>query len=463
MYNDDENEYRYVKSDIVQDNAEVNEGAEAGQNADTQQKTNYYTPYDEIEKDAKTAKKEARRAKRERRKLKIHKPAGFGMKLAKTTAIALVFGLVASLAFTGTNYFTSDILGINNDVAATTTTDSSDTATVSTTSEVTTTSSDSSDVSAVVDSVMPSIVAVSCIYDVNYYGMSEEATSAGSGIIVAQTDDYLYIVTNNHVVEDSSSISVTFIDDTEVSAEIKGTDSSSDIAVLSINMSDLSSDTLSQIKVATLGDSDSLEVGQTAIAIGNALGYGQSVTTGVISALNREVTIDNVTNELIQTDAAINPGNSGGALLNTSGEVIGINSAKYSDTDVEGMGYSIPISTAEPIINELIEREAVDEADSAYLGVAGVDVTSEVAESYNMPTGVYVSKVVSGSAAETAGIQQGDVITSFDGKTISSMEDLQSLLEYYSAGTTVDVVIQRADGGSYQEQTISVTLGKKSS
>ena len=224
---------------------------------------------------------------------------------------------------------------------------------------------------------------------------------------------------------------------------------------------------MNNIKVATLGDSDSLKVGNSCIAIGNALGYGQSVTVGYISALNRQVSVGDsesdtsYTAELIQTDAAINPGNSGGALLSANGEVIGINSVKYSDTSVEGIGYAIPINTAAPIINDLITKEKVDESDSAYLGIAGVDVTDDVAKTYNMPSGVYVAQVTSGSAAEQAGIQKGDIITEFDGKQIGSMEELSSTMEYYKAGTTVDVKIQRSTNGEYQEQTISVTLGKK--
>ncbi len=241
---------------------------------------------------------------------------------------------------------------------------------------------------------------------------------------MSQDADNLYIATNNHVVEGADSLTVAFSDNTTVSAEIKGTDPSTDLAVIRVALSSIDSDTLNTIKVATLGNSDDLKAGQAAIAIGNALGYGQSVTTGVISALNREVTVSdsnsntNYTAELIQTSAAINPGNSGGALLNAAGEVIGINSVKYADTSVEGIGYAIPISTAMPIIEDLITKEKVDEADSAYLGIGGVDVTSDVAKTYNMPTGVYVTQVKENSAAEQAGIQKGDIITAFDGKDV---------------------------------------------
>jgi serine protease Do len=286
-------------------------------------------------------------------------------------------------------------------------------------------------------------------------------------VIISQDDDNLYIATNNHVVEGATTITVSFIDDSTATAEVKGTDSSCDLAVVAIPLDSLTQDTLSAIKVATLGSSDDLSVGEGAIAIGNALGYGQSVTTGVISALDREVTLSDettgqsITNDLIQTDAAINPGNSGGALLNMNGEVIGINSAKFASDEVEGMGFAIPISTAQPILSDLITREVVDEADSAYLGISGVDVDETVASTYNMPEGIYVAQVVEGSAAETAGLMKGDIITSFDGKTINSMEYLQEQMQYYAAGTQVEIVIERANNGQYVEQTLSVTLGSK--
>ena len=393
------------------------------------------------------------------KKKKERKPGGFGKQVAKCAALALVFGLVAGKVLgtakgTGTQaaLTTSDGTGIKSTA-------------VSSTYAAT-------DVSDIVDAVMPSIVAITNVSQTEYqsfWGQPQtyESTSCGSGIIVSQDDNYLYIATNNHVVEGESSLTVTFANDDTVSAEVKGTDPSTDLAVVKVDLSSISADTMSAIKVATLGDSENLKVGESSIAIGNALGYGQSVTTGVISALNRQVSVSesssntNYTAELIQTDAAINPGNSGGALLNTAGEVIGINSVKYSDTSVEGIGYAIPMNTAKPIIEDLITKEKVDEADSAYLGVAGVDVTNDVAQKYNMPTGVYVAQVVDGSAAAQAGIQQGDIITSFDGKEITSMEELKNTVEYYAAGTQVDVVIERSSNGQYQEQTISVTLGRK--
>ena len=404
------------------------------------------------------------------KKKKERKPGGFGKQLAKCAALALVFGLVAGGVMTGVNYASGKIFGTTNasNVQASLTTgdDSTVQPTAISSSYVAT------DVSDIVDEVMPSIVAITNVSQTEYqsfWGQSKtyESTSCGSGIIVSQDNEYLYVATNNHVVEGANSLTVTFANDDTVSAEIKGTDPSTDLAVVKVALSSIKDDTMSAIKVATLGSSDTLKVGESCIAIGNALGYGQSVTTGVISALNREVSVSdsssstNYTAELIQTDAAINPGNSGGALLNTAGEVIGINSVKYSDTSVEGIGYAIPVDTAKPIIEELITKEKVDESNSAYLGITGVDVTSDVAKTYNMPTGVYVAQVMEGAAAEQAGIQKGDIITKFDGKDVTSMEELSSNMQYYAAGTTVDVVIERSSNGQYEEHTISVTLGKK--
>lgn len=404
------------------------------------------------------------------KKKKERKPGGFGKQLAKCAALALVFGLVAGGVMTGVNYASGKVLGTTNagNVQASLTTgdDSTVQPTAISSSYVAT------DVSDIVDEVMPSIVAITNVSQTEYqsfWGQSKtyESTSCGSGIIVSQDNEYLYVATNNHVVEGANSLTVTFANDDTVSAEIKGTGPSTDLAVVKVALSSIKDDTMSAIKVATLGSSDTLKVGESCIAIGNALGYGQSVTTGVISALNREVSVSdssnstNYTAELIQTDAAINPGNSGGALLNTAGEVIGINSVKYSDTSVEGIGYAIPMDTAKPIIEELITKEKVDESNSAYLGIAGVDVTSDVAKTYNMPTGVYVAQVMEGAAAEQAGIQKGDIITKFDGKDVTSMEELSYNMQYYAAGTTVDVVIERSSNGQYEEQTISVTLGKK--
>lgn len=418
----------------------------------------YYTPYEEPKYEA--PKKEK-------------KPKRFGAALAKCAALALVFGLVSGTVFYGTGYVFQKASGKNQQNAVV---QPSNATKDTNTGKMTTTSRDVStvvsDVSQVVENAMPSIVSITSLtvqqYDTFWGSMSRETPGAGSGIIVAQTEDELFIATNNHVVAGTTELTVCFADDTTVPAEVKGVDAGTDLAVVSVKMSDLTPETLNAIKVATLGDSESLKVGEPAIAIGNAMGYGQSVTVGYISALNREVSVQGtdgtvVTNKLIQTDAAINPGNSGGALLNVKGEVIGINSVKYSDTDVEGMGYAIPISAADSIINDLITREKVEESDLAYLGLHGVDVTDEVAKSYNMPKGIYVDQVIEGSAADQAGIKRGDIITSFDGRSINAYNTLLERMQYYAAGTQVEIVLHSAEGGEYVERTITVTLGRKNS
>lgn len=401
--------------------------------------------------------------------------ARWAKKIGAVALSAVLFGGVAGGVFTGVTYATGATAK-----AQSTQTDSSKQETTKTTLQTTTSSgstgssasAQSLDVSSIAKNAMPSIVAITnkSVQEVqDYFSMfsrgsgtqEQEVESQGSGIIIGQNDSELLIATNNHVVEDADTLSVCFVDDQAYEATVKGTDADNDLAVIAVKLSDISDDTMSQIKIAEIGDSDQLQVGEQVVAIGNALGYGQSVTTGIVSAVNRQLEDSDSENGFIQTDAAINPGNSGGALLSANGEVIGINSVKYSDTSVEGIGYAIPINTAAPIINDLITKEKVDESDSAYLGITGVDVTDDVAKTYNMPSGVYVAQVTGGSAAEQAGIQKGDIITEFDGKQIGSMEELSSTMEYYKAGTTVDVKIERSTNGEYQEQTISVTLGKK--
>lgn len=322
------------------------------------------------------------------------------------------------------------------------------------------------DVTKVVETAMPCVVSITNFYTaMDWYGDESEEEASGSGIIVGENESELLIVTNYHVIEDSNELSVQFIDDSEVLAYVKGTDIEHDLAVITVFLSDIAEETKQKIAIATLGNSDNLKVGEPAIAIGNSLGYGQSVTTGVISALNREIMLDENTSEfLIQTDAAINPGNSGGALLNVKGEVIGINSSKIADYVIEGMGYAIPISTAKPIIEELMLRETkqkVADAERSFLGISGTDVTSEVSATYGMPLGVYVAQVLENSGAEKAGLQTGDIIVAFDGETITQMTQLQGLLEYYAAGTTVEVTVMRQSDSGYQEKIISVTLGYK--
>ena len=407
-----------------------------------------------------------------KKKKKERKPRGFGSKLVKCAALALVFGLVAGSTMVGIQYAAKPILGSN----AVSQESKKDNVLNSTDKNLTATSVSNTyvavDVSDIVEEVMPSIVAITNISETEYrsfWGGSQvyESTSAGSGIVVSSDDKYLYIATNNHVIDGAKTLTVTFANEATVSAEVKGTDPSIDLAVVKVALDRIEPETMDTIKIATIGDSSQLRVGEASIAIGNALGYGQSVTMGVISALNREITVSDsssgtgYTAELIQTDAAINPGNSGGALLNSRGEVIGINSVKYSDTDVEGIGYAIPMNTAAPIIEELITKEKVDASQSAYLGIAGVDVTDDVASTYNMPTGVYVAQVLENTAAKKYGIFPGDIITKFDEKEITSMDSLTSTLEYYAAGSSVKITVMRANNGQYTEHVLDVVLGKK--
>lgn len=326
-----------------------------------------------------------------------------------------------------------------------------------------------SDVSDVVAEVMPSIVAVNNHYTetMSYFGqsMSSEADASGSGIIVGQNDTELLIVTNYHVIEDTDKLTVQFVEGSEAEALIKGMDPNMDLAVIAVPVEEISSKTLQEIKVATLGDSDSLVVGEPAIAIGNSLGYGQSVTTGVISALDRSIEITgSADGTFIQTDAAINPGNSGGALLNIKGEVIGINSNKIGGSAVEGMGYAIPISAASPIIADLMLRETkskVAEEERGYLGISGISVTQEVSQAYGMPEGVYVAQVYENTAASRAGLKKGDIIMEFDGDKITSMEELQRELEFYAKGDTVKVKVMTMTLNGYEEITVEMTLGNK--
>ena len=323
------------------------------------------------------------------------------------------------------------------------------------------------DVTNVVEEVMPSVVSITntSVITQSFWGQQfqSENQSSGSGIIVGENDTELLIVTNNHVISDSTELKIQFIDGSVADAKVKGTDANMDLAVIAVSLDSLSSETISNISIAVLGDSESLKVGEPAIAIGNALGYGQSVTTGVISALNRQIEMSedgSTTGTLIQTDAAINPGNSGGALLNVRGEVVGINSNKIGGSTIEGMGYAIPISNAKPIIEELMNRETKDKVDVAkkgYLGISGLNVTADVSTMYGMPEGVYVAQVYNGGAYQ-AGIVKGDIITAFDGSSVRTMEDLQGYLEYYEVGETVVVTIQRLNGGGYIEQTVLVTL-----
>lgn len=398
--------------------------------------------------------------------------SGFGTTLIKTVAIALVFGLVAG---TTINVVTQNSGGIQGNYfdpdAGDDGAKDEDNQNNQLSSGLQQTNTDVQtsvavmDVSDIVDNVMPCIVAISNIGEVKYQGMwgqsyTQETESAGTGFLVEQDDEFIYIASNNHVVADAKELTVQFSDGTTAKAEIKGTVASKDLAVIKVAIADISADTMNIIRIATLGDSTDLEAGEPAIAIGNALGYGQSVTVGYISALGRSVSVQDsstgvtvVNNNLIQTDAAINPGNSGGALLNIKGEVIGINSVKYADTDVEGIGYAIPINDAMLIIDKMIDGEKIDESQSGYLGIQGKDST----------LGAYVYAVLPNSAAQKAGIEAGDIIIEFEGTTISTMSQLKELLSYYPAGEKVDFVILRPDGNDeYYKIGITVELGDAS-
>ena len=330
-------------------------------------------------------------------------------------------------------------------------------------------SADGYSIAQIAEGAKPSVVSItnkSVEELTSMFGTREyEATSVGSGIIIGQNEEELLIATNNHVVSDSEELSVCFGDDEEkvAGAKVKGTDAGNDLAIIAVKLDDLSDDTKASIKIAKLGDSDSVNVGDQVVAIGNALGYGQSVTTGIISAKDREVTIENITANLLQTDAAINPGNSGGALLNMKGEVIGINSSKFASTKVEGMGYAIPISTALPILENLMTRQTrdvVDDTERGFLGISCQNVSSDISQMYNIPQGVYILGTEAGGPGEKAGLQKGDILTAFDGISVTDYNGLKRTLQYYKAGETVDLTIERAGAnGGYEEKTVSITLG----
>lgn len=397
-------------------------------------------------------------------------------KAVAVTGLALMFGVVSSATFLTTNYVGTKVLKLGTTQKSTSTTSTS--AVTSNASLTKTSSVVTSDVSSVVENVMPSIVSITnmSVQEVqNYFGgtSKQESESAGTGIIISQNDSELLVVTNNHVVAGSNTLTVTFADGNSVEANIKGTDSEYDVAVVAVPLDSISEDTKKAISVATLGDSTELKVGEPAIAIGNALGYGQSVTTGVISALNRSVSETNETTgettessvKLIQTDAAINPGNSGGALVNASGEVVGINSSKLVGDSVEGVGYAIPISDVSDLIENLMNQETktkVAEADQGAIGIKGMSVSTEYSQQLNMPEGVYVSEVTKGGGAEKAGMTRGCIITGINGTTVSSKDDLQEQLQYYAKGDEVELTIQvPQSNGEYQEQSVNVTLGAK--
>lgn len=418
---------------------------------------NQYTYYKPEPDDMNGMNEETPKPKKNR---KVPKPV-------KLVCAGVAFGLVASVTFQTGNYVGTKVFG-------TTTTNGKTAKTAQTVdgAKLTTSSSSTgtSDVATIAKNAMPSIVSITnmSVQEVqSFFGgtQQQESTSVGSGIIIGQTDSELLILTNNHVVEGNEKLTVSFVDNESVEANVKGTDSTKDLAVVAVKISDVKDSTMDEIAVATMGDSSKLEVGEQVVAIGNALGYGQSVTSGIVSATER--TLDGYEGgTLIQTDAAINPGNSGGALLNSNGEVIGINTAKVATDSVEGMGYAIPISNASDTIQNLMNQETktkVSEAEQGYLGIQGVDVSDESAKMYNMPTGVYISDVVKNGGAQQAGLTKGSVITGLEGTTISDMNSLKEQLQYYRVGDKVKVTVQvPGNNGEYTEKTVEVTLGSKS-
>lgn len=421
---------------------------------------------------------------------KQKKSKGFGKKVASVICLGLVFGVTAGAAFSVPAYMTTREMNQTKLELQQMQSETSEN-TISSKSPLTTTANSiaasqtayntesTSDVSAIVESCLPSVVSITNkgVSEVRtmFGTFQQDSESSGSGIIIGENDTELLIVTNYHVVSGSNELSVVFSYDEDsdepslVSAKIKGYDSDKDLAVIAVSLDDITDDMRSKIKIATIGDSSELVLGQEVIAIGNALGYGQSVTTGIVSALNREVTVSDenggtITNKLIQTDAAINPGNSGGALLNMNGELIGINSVKVASDSVEGMGYAIPISDIQSIIEELMlkeTRDVVSESAQGYIGISDTDVTSEISQTYDMPIGVYINTVYENSPAEEAGLAKGNIITKFDGQTVKTMSELKSLLSYYRFGETVDMTIMVQGTDGYTEKTVSITLGSK--
>ena len=381
-------------------------------------------------------------------------------KLIKVISLALVFGIVASVAFQATNLVADRFLG---------TTENREVKSVDNTKiSQSTGETAKSDIASIAEEVMPSVVSITnlSVQQVqSFFGgiQEQESKSVGSGIIISQNDSELLIITNNHVVEGNETLTVSFVDEESVEAQVKGTDAAKDLAVIAVQTKEIKDTTMDQIKVAALGNSDQLQVGESVIAIGNALGYGQSVTSGIVSATGRE--LDGIDEKLIQTDAAINPGNSGGALLNMQGELIGINCAKIASSSIEGTGYAIPISKAQPILEELMNRKTrdkvSDESQIGYLGVKFADLSREAIQMYNMPSGAFVMDVYPREAADNAGIQKSDIITKLDGQKVSSKADINDKLQYYSAGEEIEIEVARLNNGEYEESTVTVTLSAR--
>ncbi len=425
-------------------------------------------PYGSQNYGTQTSQTHRKKTKKTRKK----SSSGFGKKAGICVALAVIFGLVAGAVFQGVNYIGNKYFPTSSPSKV----ELSQTGQGGSTEEaepVSNVNGTYGSVAAVVQDTKPSVVAITCVsvqqvqdwmFGGNY---QQEVSSAGSGIIVGKNEDELLIATNEHVIDGASEITVTFIDNESVAATVKGTDEN-DLAVVAVKISDIKEETLNQIKVAAIGDSEALKEGEQVVAIGNALGQGTAVAAGYVSALNQTITFDNVEHDVIQLDIAINHGNSGGALFNMRGELVGINEAKgvVSSTGeaADGMGYAIPINEAEPILNNLMNRQTRDktsEEEQGFLGVSGINVSSDASSMYNLPVGVYVNSVTEEGPAEAAGIQAGDIIKSFDGQKVSDFAELQKLLTYYKAGETVEVVISRADDGNYEEQTLEVTLAPR--
>lgn len=493
----------YSEGRRMQENGYGNGGMGSSQNSNPSQEKPKYGHYEVHQPQAGNYAGGSIPPKKPRKPKNPHENGngGFGKKAATAVALAVIFGLVAGVVFQGVNIAADKYLG--NDSSHTeigkteTVTGAEDSTESSADSSVKDIVAESGTVAGVAQATMSSIVAITSVSVQEIpsffgYGTQQyQSAGSGSGIIVGENDSELLIATNNHVVSGATTLTVCFAGsdvvgaeeetqamandsesdvnvDNAVSAKIKGTDEENDLAVIAVEKSDIPEDTMNEIKIAQLGSSDDLAVGEQVVAIGNALGYGQSVTSGWVSALNRSIsTEDGDATGLIQTDAAINPGNSGGALLNMKGEVIGINAAKYADSQVEGMGYAIPISKAEPILEELMNRETRDKVEDSskvgYLGVKAADLTTEAIQMYNMPAGAFLTRVTKGGAADKAGMKKGDIIVKLDGQKVSGKDDLVNKLQYYEAGETIEIEIARANSGEYKEETIEVTLGSKPS
>lgn len=381
-------------------------------------------------------------------------------KFAKLIAAAVIFGTAAGSAFQGVEMISQNMGNTQNEQQK------ESSIKLAATSTVTGQDSGSGDVSAIADQVLPSIVAIDVTSQTTnntpFGPRTQEGTGSASGIILAERDGKMYIATNNHVVEGATSVKIIFNDETTAEASVKGTDPATDLAVVEVELSKLSAETKKNVKIATIGDSNATKVGEQAIAIGNALGYGTSVTVGYISAKDREISEeDSASVKLIQTDAAINPGNSGGALVNSKGQVIAINSSKFASEEIEGMGFAIPMATAEPILEELMNQKEVAKNEQAYLGITGQDVTSQYTELYGLPEGIYVSEVSEGSPAEKAGLRKGYIITALNDRAVKTSEQLQERLTQCKAGDKGTITVQVASGGTYQEKTLTVTFGKR--